>query len=119
MELERLGGYIVAAPILAICLLAVVLAIIRRDERTRAPLFVGIAAVLLAIVTVLEPLSVRVAMERYPGPESAQDLSRFLVLVRFIFNTQRAFCFGLLLWAVFAERESGASTSRTSGLLTH
>ena len=118
MELERLLGYVAVAPILAICLLGVVLAIIRRDERTRAPLFVGTAAVLLAIVTILEPLSVRVAMERYPGPESVHDLNRFLALVRFIFNTQRAFCFGLLLWAVFAEREPRDSQIRSSGLIT-
>ena len=119
MELERLLGYVAVAPILGICLVGVVLAFIRRDERSRAPLLVGTAAVLLAIVTILEPLSVRVAMERYPAPESVHDLNRFLALVRFIFNTQRAFCFGLLLWAVFAERESGASTPRTSGLFTH
>lgn len=118
MELERLLGYVAVAPILGICLLGVVLAFIRRDERTRAPLLVGTSAVLLAIVTILEPLSVQVAMERYPDPESVHDLNRFLALVRFIFNTQRAFCFGLLLWAVFAERESGSSTPRTSGLMS-
>ena len=119
MELERLLGYVAAAPILGICLLGVVLAIVRRDERSRVPLLVGTSAVLLAIVTILEPLSVRVAMERYPAPDSAQDLNRFLALVRFIFNTQRAFCFGLLLWAIFAERAPESSGSRTSGLITH
>jgi hypothetical protein len=118
VELERLPGYFAVAPILAICLLGVVLAIIRRDERTRAPLLVGASAVLLAIVTLLEPLSVRVAMERYPSPESAEDLNRFLALVRFIFNTQRAFAYGLLLWVIFAERETSASASRSSGLIT-
>ena len=115
MELERLPGYLAVAPILGICLLGLVLAIIRRDERSRVPLLVGTSAVLLAIVTILEPLSVRVAMERYPAPESVQDLNRFLALVRFIFNTQRAFCFGLLLWAVFAEREPRDSRTRSSG----
>ena len=119
MELERLLGYLAVAPILGICLLGLVLAIIRRDERSRVPLLVGTSAVLLAIVTILEPLSVRVAMERYPAPESVQDLNRFLALVRFIFNTQRAFCFGLLLWAIFAERASETSTPRTSGLISH
>ena len=77
MELERLPGYLAVAPILGICLLGLVLAIIRRDERSRVPLLVGTSAVLLAIVTILEPLSVRVAMERYPAPESVQDLNRF------------------------------------------
>ena len=119
MELERLLGYVAVAPILGVCFLGVVIAVVRRDERSRVPLLVGTSAVLLAVVTILEPLSVRVAMERYPAPESVQELNRFLALVRFIFNTQRAFCFGLLLWAIFAERESGPSTSRTSGLFTH
>ena len=119
MELERLLDYVAVAPILGICLLGVVLAVIRRDERTRAPLFVGTSAVLLAIVTILEPLAVKVAVERYPDPESIHDLNRFLALVRFIFNTQRAFCFGLLLWAIFAERAPETSTSRTTGLMSH
>jgi hypothetical protein len=118
VELERLLGYVAVAPILGVCLLGVVLAIIRRDERSRVPLLVGTSAVLLAIVTILEPLSVRVAMERFPAPESVQDLNRFLALVRFIFNTQRAFCFGLLLWAIFAEREPASPAPRTSGFLT-
>lgn len=118
MELERLLGYVAVAPILGICLLGVILAVIRRDDRSRVPLLVGTSAVLLAIVTVLEPLSVRVAMERYPAPESVQDLNRFLALVRFIFNTQRAFCFGLLLWTIFAERRSAAPAPPTTGVLT-
>ena len=118
MELERLLGYVAVAPILGICLVGVVLAFIRRDERSRSPLLVGTAAVLLAIVTILEPLSVRVAMERYPAPESVDDLNRLLALVRFIFNTQRAFCFGLLLWAIFAERAGAPSGPRPSGFIT-
>jgi hypothetical protein len=119
VELERLLGYVAVAPILGICFLGVVLAVIRRDERSRVPLLVGTSAVLLAIVTILEPLSLRAAMERYPAPESMHDLNRFLALVRFIFNTQRAFCFGLLLWAIFAERAPETSTLRTSGLMSH
>jgi len=58
-----------------------------------------------------------------------QPLSLALVVMNFaligfvyvqgsIFNTQRAFSFGLLLWAIFAERDPAAS-SRSDGLITH
>ena len=120
MDLTRLSGYIISAPILGMCLVGVVLAIYLGGDRPRVRLLVCASALLLALATMLEPLAIRFASELYATRQerNIEDLTRFAVLARFIFNTQRAAAFGLLLWAVFAERES-TSASRMSGLITN
>ena len=119
MDSTQLSGYIMNAPILAMCLLGVVLAISLGGDRPRVRLLVCASALILALATMLEPVALRAAVRIYPQRESMEELSRFMVLARFIFNTQRAGAFGLLLWAVFAERESRASAARMSGLITN